>query len=146
MQFKVPQNVQREDTIIGPITMRQLIICGVGGGLAYAIYVSLASLYFWEIWIWPVGIISGITAAVAFLKIKDIPFYKFALLFLEYALLPKRRMWVKGAGEVFISMTTPSVKKINKDKKTEQKIERDMDKMERLEELSKILDSHGKVT
>ena len=146
MQFKVPQNVQREDTIIGPVTMKQLIICGIGGGLAYAIYISLARSFFWEVWIWPVAIISGITAAVAFLKINNIPFYKFALLFMEYAFLPKKRMWTKGAGEVFISVLTPSSKKNIKDKKTEQKIERDMDKMERLEELSKILDSHGKVT
>lgn len=83
MQFKVPQNVQREDTIIGPVTMKQLIICGIGGGLAYAVYVVLAKAYFWEIWLWPVGILVLLTAAIAFLKIHDIPFYKFVLLFLE---------------------------------------------------------------
>ena len=41
MQYKVPQDVQREDTIIGPLTLKQLGILGVGGGIAYGIYISL---------------------------------------------------------------------------------------------------------
>ena len=35
MRFKVPQDVQREDTIIGPITFKQLIIMIIGGGIGY---------------------------------------------------------------------------------------------------------------
>lgn len=31
MQYKIPQNVQIEDKIVGPLTLKQLIICGVGG-------------------------------------------------------------------------------------------------------------------
>lgn len=29
MQYKIPQNVQIEDKIVGPLTMKQLIICGI---------------------------------------------------------------------------------------------------------------------
>ncbi|MBU1992471.1 PrgI family protein, partial [Patescibacteria group bacterium] len=132
MQFKVPQNVQREDTIIGPVTMKQLIISGIGGGLAYAVYVSLAKFYFWEVWLWPVAIIVGITAAIAFLKIHDIPFYKFVFLLLEYLLLPKKRAWVKGSGEVFQSLLSPQVSKKNK-KDAENKDDATIDKRKKLE-------------
>lgn len=146
MQFKIPQNVQREDTIIGPVTMRQLIICGIGGGIAYSIYVSLAKFYFWEVWIIPVGIVVAITAATAFLKIHDIPFYKFLLLFLEYMLLPKKRMWCKGEGDIFVSMLTPTQTKTRKDKKAENKEQTDMEKFKNLDELSKILNTQGHIS
>lgn len=145
MQFKVPQNVQREDTIIGPVTMKQLIICALGGGIAYSIYVSLAKFYFWEIWIAPVGIVVAITATAAFIRIHDIPSYRFIFLLLEYTLLPKKRMWIKGSGDVFTSLLTPTAPKTRKDKKVQMKQETDLEKMDRLKELSNILDNRGRV-
>lgn len=102
MQFKVPQDVQREDTIIGPITLKQMGILGVGGGLAYAIYVTLAKTYFIEIWLPPVAIISLLTLAFAFLKIHQQPFHEFIMNLLEYNILPKKRIWIQGAGYPFI--------------------------------------------
>ena len=36
MQFKIPQDVQRADKIVGPLTLRELIIVGIGGGFTYA--------------------------------------------------------------------------------------------------------------
>ena len=39
---KIPQNVYVEDRIIGPITLRHLIICGLGGGISYALYSTAA--------------------------------------------------------------------------------------------------------
>src|SRR3989338_11249649 len=101
MQFKVPQDVQREDTIIGPITLKQLAILGVGGGLAYATYVGLSATYFIEVWLPPTVIISGITLAFTFLKIHSLPFHEFLMNFLEYHLLPRQRSWIQGTG-VFI--------------------------------------------
>lgn len=29
MQYKIPQNVQLEDKIVGPLTLKQLIIVGI---------------------------------------------------------------------------------------------------------------------
>ena len=86
MQFKVPQDVQREDTIIGPITLKQMVILGIGGGLAYGIYIGLSKSYFIEVWLPPVVIISGITLAFAFLKIHSLPFHIFLMNFLGFPL------------------------------------------------------------
>ena len=49
MQYKIPQNVRIEDKIVGPLTLKQLIILGVGGGITYAIYVALARVYYVEV-------------------------------------------------------------------------------------------------
>lgn len=137
MQFKVPQDVQREDTIIGPITIRQLIILGVGGGLAYAIYVSLAKTYFMEIWLPPVAIISAITLAFAFLKIHGLKFSTFLMCFLEYHMLPRNRYWIQGSGYPFVP--PPEEKK----KQEIVKSDTTTKKRKSLAELTQVLDTAG---
>lgn len=136
MQYKVPQNVQREDTIIGPLTLKQMIILGVGGGICYAIYVSLSKTYYLEIWLPPVVIISGITLAFAFLKIHSLPFHEFLMDFIEYHLLPRQRNWIQGAGTIFVSP-------FEKTEKQEEKIQNTgpTKSKQSLKELTKILDS-----
>ena len=42
MQAKVPQNVQMADKIVGPLTLRHMIILGAGGGLAYLVFTILS--------------------------------------------------------------------------------------------------------
>ncbi|HMR01699.1 MAG TPA: PrgI family protein, partial [Candidatus Gracilibacteria bacterium] len=76
MQFKVPQNVRREDHIVGPLTLKQMIICAIGGSIAYAIYLSLAPYYIWITWLPPVAIVTIITIAFAFIRPLDLSFTK----------------------------------------------------------------------
>lgn len=139
MQFKIPQDVQREDTIVGPLTLKQMIIIGIGGGLAYGIYVSLSKTYFIEIWLPPVAIISIITLAFAFLKVHSLPFHEFLMNFIEYHLLPRERIWIQGTGTPFVSSL---------EKKKEKQIKTILEKDESgqtksLKELTKVLDTHG---
>ena len=138
MQFKVPQDVQREDTIIGPITLKQLIILGIGGGITYGIYVSLAVTYFAEIWLPPVLIVGGLTLAFTFLKIHSLPFHRFLMNFIEYHLLAKHRIWIEGADRPFVS---PFEKE---EKKTPEKDE-EVNKKENvnIKELTNIVDTAG---
>lgn len=137
MQYKVPQDVQREDTIIGPITLKQLAILGGGGALTYVIYVSLAKTYFWQVWLPPVIIVGAITAAFAFLKIHDLPFHKFLMNFIEYNILPKQRIWIQGTATPFMSvMDVKEVKKKKEPKLAEKK-------QKSIEELTNIVDTHG---
>ncbi len=135
MQYKVPQNVQREDTIIGPLTLKQMIILGIGGGISYAIYVSLSKTYFMEVWLPPVVIISGITLALAFLKIHSLPFHEFLMNFIEYHLLPRQRSWIQGTG-VFIPPFDDSKKKEEKSQ-----IISPTKSNKTLKELTKVLDT-----
>ncbi len=143
MQFKVPQNVQREDKIVGPLTLKQLIICGVGGGIAYAIYVGLAKEYLWITWLPPVAFISLITILFAFVKPLDMEFSRFLAVYLQHVLLPQKRRWVQGSAEIILSMYETSKPQTKVEKKAEAKAEQMMDKRKKLEELSKILDTHS---
>lgn len=141
MQFKVPQDVQRADTIIGPLTWKQLIILAAGGGICYAIYVSLAKTYYPEIWLPPIIIIGGLTAALAFLRIHDLTFERFLLCFLEYHLLPRKRIWKKGQAEPFVSFIQ---RKAEDEKlKKAQAVKMDQKSQKSIKEMSKILDTYS---
>jgi len=143
MQFKVPQNVQREDKIVGPLTLRQLIMCGVGGGIAYAIYVALGKEYLWITWLPPVAIISLITVLFAFVRPLDMDFSRFLAVYLEYVLLPQKRFWVQSSAEVVLSMYSSATSQTKIEKKAEAKAEQMVNKAKKLEELSKILNTHS---
>ena len=143
MQFKVPQNVQREDKIVGPLTLRQLIICGVGGGVAYAIYVSLGKDYLWITWLPPVAIIGVMTILFAFIRPLDMTFARFLTVYLEFVLLPQQRKWVLSSAEMMpLEQTVAQKTKI--EKKAEAKADALINKAEKLKELSKILDTKHK--
>lgn len=135
--FKVPQNVQREDTIIGPITMRQLIICGAGGAITYIIYVALAAKYYVEVWLLPVALSAILTATFAFVKVHGMTFMTFLLYLIEYVFLPRKRVFVKGAGDVFM----PEMITATAQKKPE--AQKEMKPKKSIDELAQILDTKG---
>jgi len=137
MQYKIPQNVQLEDKILPFMTMKQLIVVGIGGGFAYMLYIGLETQPT-EVWLPPVVVITVLTLAVAFLKIGNIPFTKYLLLALERYLNAKRRYWLKSSGDVLLlDHSTPQKKEIEKKKVETQKTAKDIG------ELSRILDSGG---
>lgn len=110
MQFKVPQNVQIEDKILPFMTLRQLVISGVGGGFTYLVYLLLEHQSP-EVWMPPVFLMGALTLAVAFVQIKGIPFVHYILLVLERYLNETKRMWIKSAGDVFLPPAAAPKKK-----------------------------------
>ncbi|EKD92606.1 MAG: hypothetical protein ACD_28C00388G0003 [uncultured bacterium] len=141
MQFKIPQNVQMEDKIVGPITLKQLIILGVGGGIDYFLYISLAKVYVLTVWMIPVAIIGLLTLAIAFLKIQGIPFANYVLLSIEFYFKPQKRLWIAGGGDIFLSITQPSPK--TKAELAQDKQQKNAPKdLSNISELSKILNTH----
>lgn len=144
MQFKVPQNVQREDHIVGPLTLRQLIICGAGGGIAYAVYIGLAKEYLWITWLPPVAIIVLITLLFAFIRPLDLSFAKFLFVYFEFLLLPQKRYWGQATGEVLATYALHPKTKSKAQKDAETKAQQVEDKARKIRELSKILNSGGR--
>ena len=137
MQFKVPQDVQREDQIIGPLTLRQLVIVAVGGGIAYMLYVQLSVSYITVVWLLPVTIISALTIALAFLKIHGLPFIEFLMCFIEYNFLPKKRIWIQKTGNPYMAT---DIKSNLKKKKVRKKTKVDQKNKKTINDLVKILD------
>ncbi|TSD00081.1 MAG: Uncharacterized protein Greene101449_367 [Candidatus Peregrinibacteria bacterium Greene1014_49] len=140
---KVPQNVYVEDRIIGSITLRQIIICLLTGGISYGIFSSIKAA----------GVMSGVAgvlawtplvigAAFAFVKINSITLTRFCLLMLEKTDKPAIRIWAPRRG-ITISIGAASMKsdnEITKEKKAEEVIHRAEEKRERIHELSALLD------
>lgn len=138
-QFKVPQNVQRADTIVGPLTMSGLIIAVIGGTLAYVMFSYLQP---------PIGIILGtivtaITAAFALVRLHDMSFAQFLVAITLYMLKPRLRVWEKGSGEVplferfDLSPSKAPVKAVEKPTGQPTK------KFSSLKELTSVLDTEG---
>lgn len=61
MQFQVPQFIEAEDKIVGPLTIRQFIYLAVGGGISFLSYAVHL-----ETWLWLVISVFAVSAAVAF--------------------------------------------------------------------------------
>ena len=74
-QFVVPQFIDVEDKVIGPITVRQFIILLAGGGLIVIAY----KLSDFALFLLQFVIFSFLTVAVAFIKINGRPIHYFLL-------------------------------------------------------------------
>ena len=90
-QFVVPQFIDVEDKIFGPITTRQFIILITGGLLIFISY-KLADI---ALFIFLLAFLGGLTLVLAFVKINGQPFHYFLLNLLQTVKRPSRRIWVK---------------------------------------------------
>lgn len=140
MQFKIPQNVQQEDKIVGPLTLKQLIICGVGGGIAYSIYVMFNRVYEGIGWAFLVIPIAALTIAFAFVKIYNVTFAKFLFLFVEMTLKPRRRVWKKASAEIIPSFIQTNTK-TSIEKKEEKKGQKAEKTLKNLQNITRIVDT-----
>lgn len=89
MRYKVPQNIDIQDRIIGPLTMLQFLYAIVGGGLSYTIFMSVAKPLSYILLV-PV---IALTVALALVKVNERPFLDFLLAALQFVFAPKKRIW-----------------------------------------------------
>jgi len=85
MQYQVPQFIELEDRIIGPLTLKQFLYLAFAGALLFVFWFLLI-FYIWIIIAIP---ITALALAFAFLKINDRPFVYFFLSFVRYFSKPK---------------------------------------------------------
>ncbi|MBU1036818.1 PrgI family protein [Patescibacteria group bacterium] len=132
-QFTVPQFIEVEDKIIGPITVRQFIIMIIGGLFMFLEY-KLSDFVLFLILAIPTFVIFG---TFAFLKINGMPFQYFVLNVVETLKKPKIRVWLK-------EIITPTVKKKNKEEHPIESlpIEKPLTKS-RISDISLIVDTGG---
>ena len=88
-QFVVPQFIDVEDKIIGPITVRQFIM-----GVIVTLFIFLAyRLADTALFIIEAILLFGFYVLIAFVKVNGRPFYYFALNMLRSIKRPALRMW-----------------------------------------------------
>jgi hypothetical protein len=108
MRFKVPQNIDMQDRVIGPLTMVQFVELVVAFGVGYMVYNSLPSPLSWFVLI-PVAILS---LAVVFLKVNERPFHIFLLSVIQYFTSPRQRLWKQDEAPDTTYVFTHEQKKI----------------------------------
>lgn len=94
-KFVVPQFIDSEDKILGPITVRQFLVCLGAAFLIFIEYKLLAFAYF----IAAAVFTGGLAAVFAFLKINGQPFHIFFVNFMETTFRPSLRTWQKGLSD-----------------------------------------------
>lgn len=107
-QYKVPQNIDLEDKIVGPFTMKQFGYLMGGGILIYGIYQVFApyenGIIYTIVLSLPVALLA---IALTFIKINDRPFEFFLINFFQYSFSPKRRIWQRGYVTPTVVIKTP---------------------------------------
>ena len=135
MQYKVPQNIDLEDKIIGPLTLIQFVYLMAGGMIIYISFNTIKSAAFYLIAI-PVAILS---LALTFVKVQDQPFSHFLGSFALYFVKPRKRIWHK-----LPEMETVKVVETRAVKKDEKKVYKGKTLSQtNLAELSSVLDTRG---
>lgn len=95
MQFQVPQNIDLEDKIVGPLTLTQFLYVLGGGLIDYLLFQSIAQNYFAIFLI--IGIpVALLTVGLAFLKVQEQPLSHFISVGLVYLTKPKIRIWQRN--------------------------------------------------
>ncbi len=90
-QFVVPQFIDVEDKIFGPITTRQFIILLCAGLILFVSYKLADTVLF----IFLLALIGGFALVLAFVKINGQAFHLFLLNIFQTMRRPSRRLWNK---------------------------------------------------
>lgn len=131
--FIVPQFIDAEDKILGPITVRQFIIVIVGGLFVFAAY-KLADF---TLFLLEAFIILVITLAFAFVKVNGAPFHLFFANFLSTLVKAKIRVWKKE------SIIAQELKSKDEDQPVTYVREKRLLSSRKLSELSLVIDTGG---
>lgn len=133
--YKVPQDVEADDKLIGPFSFRQFI---------YLIIVALAGLMAWGLGqlfiglaVIPLPVILFFGALALPLR-KDQPMEIYLAAIISYYLKPHRRLWDPEGIETFIEITAPRVQEVQRSKNISQD-----DAEQRFSYLANIVDSQG---
>lgn len=91
MRFEVPQFIEIEDKIFGPLTWRQFLYLGGGLGMAVVLFLRLPFIGFVLVGI-PLGILAG---ALAFYPVNNRPFSYFLESIVNYFSGKRLYLWRK---------------------------------------------------
>ena len=134
-EYKVPQDVEAEDKLLGPFTFRQFIYLMIAAGCA-ALAIALFRIF-------PILAVIPAPGAIFFAILalplkKDQPMETYLAAVIQFYLKPNKRLWMPGQSETSIEITAP--------KKTEEARTRNITGEEashRLSFLAQVVDTEG---
>lgn len=134
MQFKVPQKIDIEDRIVGPLTMVQFVYAVLGAGAGYIMLNVFPAPVGWVFAI-PIFIF---TFFLVFVKINGRSFGVFLRNLINYMSYPKTRLWHKGDKSINVQIYQPAAQQ-----KADPYVDKYHSKKE-IEELARVLDQRGR--
>jgi hypothetical protein len=136
-QYKVPQNVQRDDKIIGPFTLRQFLFLISGSFAGYMVY-SIFNKLIGGTNAFMIGfVIFLFVAAFAVLQVQGMSLPEYLAALIVFNTKPRKRVWQK---DIF----TPDIAFLKPEEKKEEPENIDPTQVRsRLDQLSYILDTRG---
>lgn len=89
MQFQVPQFIETEDKIVGPLSLRQFAYIATAGGLSFILFFAF------ETWLWFILTIflAALSFSLAFLRINGQPLVKVLLAAGRFFWRPQTFVW-----------------------------------------------------
>ncbi|MDE2144900.1 MAG: PrgI family protein [Patescibacteria group bacterium] len=103
MQFQVPQFIETEDKIVGPLTLRQFMYLAIAGLL---VFLSFFVLQTW-LWLIVVAVLGGSAAAMAFIQINGRSMVVFIMNAFVYLWEPHSYTYAEERIIVTTTATTP---------------------------------------
>jgi len=134
-QYKVPQDVEADDKLIGPFSFRQFVYLMISGGLIAVAFVLFQ--------IFPVLVIVPIPFIFFFVILalplkKDQPMETYLSAVVDFYLKPQKRVWMPGQTDATIAVTAPKKEEDNRTKNLSQE-----EASHRLSFLADIVDTEG---
>lgn len=96
MQYKIPIQIENEDTIVAWLSLRQLVIMMIWWGVGYGIFRALEPNVGPQVALVPAVIVGVIGVIIALVKVAEMTFLPATLNFLRLGLNSKERQWSIG--------------------------------------------------
>ena len=134
-QYKVPQDVEADDKLLGPFSFRQFVYLMIAAGLCFVAFLLFQVFPLLVIIPIPFIIFLGILALP--LK-KDQPMETYLSAVVDFYLKPQKRIWMPGQSDTTIVVTAPKNVEENRTKDLSQE-----EAGRRLSFLANIVDTEG---
>lgn len=108
MQFQVPQFIEIEDKLFGPLTFKQFAYLTGGGGMIFVLY-KILPFFIAIFFIIPIAVLA---LALAFYKINGKPFIFYLQAGIEYQMKSKLYIWKQRLGKPEEKETVSEIPKI----------------------------------
>lgn len=95
MQFQVPQFIETEDKIVGPLTLKQFLYIAAGAALCFMLFFFLQT----ALWVFFVIIIMPISLSLAFVQINGRSLPMIMMAALGYYWKPRFYIWKREEAE-----------------------------------------------
>lgn len=134
-QYKVPQDVEADDKLLGPFSFRQFVYLMIAAGLCFVAF--LLFQIFPLLVIIPIPFIFFLGILALPLK-KDQPMETYLSAVVDFYLKPQKRIWMPGQSDTSITITAPKNIEENRTKDLSQE-----EAGRRLSFLANIVDTEG---